>query len=872
MSRDKKRTRHPLGDDDNSVLGPGLNSEHSSARNSRKGSRTNSASASRSRSRVRDDSENDECENAEELTDEEYQNLLKIALNQVEGHERSHVDPPKEFAMPGSVLLEQQQQQQQQQHQQQQQQANGIRARIQDISIGDDDDDEEEEDEEEEDDDDEEGNVIRIPLRAVVDKDSNHPYAKFARLFLEHGFVRKGTLDGVSVIPPQPSPTSEDASKALIFLALYPCGKDKEHSGNRTTNDLLDLLSRYGLAAFIFWCDAALMSANKTNEVFDHSKIGVALKANPVLQREFFVRFRDDVIALHNDPDFSKQNKYVVCVLCGKDIAEQAFDRWVAGRFITVGETLYGDNDNKHQVVCASFSFEGTNFEVLVVRGAHHPSAHLHAYQQQHQMKEAQKDSCSIIAATIQYAREKKTTTTTTTIKEYLLQLNATYIKTMKARESKWHTLLPEVGDWRKVFVAKNSFWYQNQFAVCRNMQLENHEVFKNVQTVFKTFGTELALKFLRTNGFAYRLGKVDTATVFVEKLLRVFKRYCNENRKCFAQFACGGLFAHLFDAEFFEKMDEIFAKYCGKDPKLFAQIACSGLFAHYRDAEFFEKMDEIFAKYCGKDPKLFAQIACSGLFAHYRDAEFFEKMDEIFEKYCGKDPKLFAKLACGGLFAHLFDAEFFEKMDEIFEKYCGKDPKLFAQIACSGLFAHYRDAEFFEKMDEIFEKYCGNDPKLFAKLAFNGSFLSAMSKHGESYPKTLEEARTWTVFQGDKGKALFEKAMVLNSFTSAITNGAFCDIMEGIHDSPAFVRNDHALKNLFSRNTIVSALAKYGEPFLTALEEEKDELFPNDNKRQRQQFARTLTRLNPGQGGKITLYKLVDNVTKKMNEQQSPP
>ena len=761
MSRDKKRTRHPLGDDDNSVLGPGLNSEHSSARNSRKGSRTNSASASRSRSRVRDDSENDECENAEELTDEEYQNLLKIALNQVEGHERSHVDPPKEFAMPGSVLLEQQQQQQ---HQQQQQQANGIRARIQDISIGDDDDDEEEEDEEEEDDDDEEGNVIRTPLRAVVDKDSNHPYAKFARLFLEHGFVRKGTLDGVSVIPPQPSPTSEDASKALIFLALYPCGKDKEHSGNRTTNDLLDLLSRYGLAAFIFWCDAALMSANKTNEVFDHSKIGVALKANPVLQREFFVRFRDDVIALHNDPDFSKQNKYVVCVLCGKDIAEQAFDRWVAGRFITVGETLYGDNDNKHQVVCASFSFEGTNFEVLVVRGAHHPSAHLHAYQQQHQMKEAQKDSCSIIAATIQYAREKKTTTTTTTIKEYLLQLNATYIKTMKARESKWHTLLPEVGDWRKVFVAKNSFWYQNQFAVCRNMQLENHEVFKNVQTVFKTFGTELALKFLRTNGFAYRLGKVDTATVFVEKLLRVFKRYCNENRKCFAQFACGGLFAHLFDAEFFEKMDEIFAKYCGKDPKLFAQIACSGLFAHYRDAEF------------------------------------------------------------------------------------------------------------FEKMDEIFEKYCGNDPKLFAKLAFNGSFLSAMSKHGESYPKTLEEARTWTVFQGDKGKALFEKAMVLNSFTSAITNGAFCDIMEGIHDSPAFVRNDHALKNLFSRNTIVSALAKYGEPFLTALEEEKDELFPNDNKRQRQQFARTLTRLNPGQGGKITLYKLVDNVTKKMNEQQSPP
>ena len=107
MSRDKKRTRHPL-DDDNSVLGPGLNSEHPSARNLRKGSRTNSASASRSRSRVRDDSENDEYENAEDLTNEEYQNLLKIALNQLEGHERSHVDPPKEFAMEGSILYQQQ--------------------------------------------------------------------------------------------------------------------------------------------------------------------------------------------------------------------------------------------------------------------------------------------------------------------------------------------------------------------------------------------------------------------------------------------------------------------------------------------------------------------------------------------------------------------------------------------------------------------------------------------------------------------------------------------------------------------------------------------------------------------------------------------
>ena len=205
--------------------------------------------------------------------------------------------------------------------------------------------------------------MIRTPLQDVLHENSSHHYAEWARLLCEHGFVQKDALDAVAVIPPQPPPTGEDASNAVLFLALYPCGKDKEHSGNRTTNDLLDLLSRYGLAAFVLWCDAALMSANKTNKVFNYAKIGVALNANPALRREFFERFRDDVIALHNDTVFSLQNKYVVCVLCGKDIAEKAFDLWVTDGFINIEEQLYGDDDNIHEVVLASFSFEGTTLK-----------------------------------------------------------------------------------------------------------------------------------------------------------------------------------------------------------------------------------------------------------------------------------------------------------------------------------------------------------------------------------------------------------------------------------------------------------------------------------------------------------------------------
>ena len=865
MSRDKKRPRTPRrveeSDDDYSVLGTALTSERTSARSSRKSSRTNSArssrkssrtnsaTASRSSSRIRglsvvdygeqsddEDVYDDDYGNDEEMDEEE---LMRVALwRSLEDYQGSRVEG---LAMEGSVDWQQQQQQQQQQEHH----ANTLSALLQDISfededvddddddvVDDDDDDydvdddeeeeeeeggerrkspallilsprnksqnrkgqsrrmippeqshsplvrideeydkeecdedEEEADEEEDEDDkfnvDEVEDVERHNLRDVVHKDSNYSYAPYARIWWENGFVDKGALDEVGVVSPQKPPEGANARNAVLSVGGYPCCKNKVYAANRTTNALLNGMSRLGVSAFIYWIDSVLFSGNKTNAAFVFNRIGPILKKYPELRREFFLRFQHGVCALHRNRDFSQENEYVVCVLCGKDIAEQAFDRWVEDGFITVKNSspenlLYSDNN--HTVFLASFSFEGTNFEVLVVRGAYHPTAHLHAHGFR-KLKKAHEGTCSVVAAAKAYARKTTATTKKKTINEHLQSLDETYVKTVKERKEKWRVLLQTDEYWLEVFAGKNSTWFQDAYAMCRNMQLENHEVFKNVQTVFETFGTELALKFLRTSGFAFRLGQVDTAKVFVEKLLRVF------------------------------------------------------------------------------------------------------------EKYCGKNPKLFAQLACGGLFAHLFDADFFKKMDVIFEKYCGKNPKLFAKLACGGLFAHYRDADFFKKMDDIFEKYCGKDPKLFAKLAFNDSFLSAMSKHPERYRKTLDEAKKWTVFQGDK--TLFEKAMVNNSFASALTNGAFCAIMEGIHESPAFVGNDRALKNLFYKNTIVSALAKYGKPFLTALEEEKESLFPNDNI----EFACALTRVKPGQRArKITLQELADKVTKKMNEKQSPP
>ena len=128
-------------------------------------------------------------------------------------------------------------------------------------------------------------------------------------------------------------------------------------------------------------------------------------------------------------------------------------------------------------------------------------------------------------------------------------------------------------------------------------MQLENPAVFKNVQTVFEMFDTKLALKLLRTDGFACRLGRVNGQKEFVEKLLRVFKQYCHEKRNFFEQIACSGLFAHLFDAEFFKKMDEFFAKYCGNEPELFARFACRWLIRALVRRRVFQKNGRVLRK-----------------------------------------------------------------------------------------------------------------------------------------------------------------------------------------------------------------------------------------------------------------------------------
>ena len=691
MSRkDKKRSRHSRGDenyDNDSVLDSALNSgrssTRSSARNSRKSSRTNSATASRSSSRVRgrrvnyaEGSDDDDVYDDDDLDDEKYHQLINIALKQsLEDLQGSPVDPLEELGVDLQDISLEDDDDDDYDDEEDNYDAEDDDDEVDDVDSEDEEDEEDEDDEEEwyDDEEEEEFNVNeedeerveRYNLRDVLGEGSNHSYAPYARLVCDEGFVREEALDDVAVVSGQKLPVGKNAlNDAIIFVAAYPCGIYKVYTGNRTTIALLNGMSRFGFNPFIFWIDAVLMSANETNAVFDFSKLGTILKKHPELRREFFLRFREGVCALHRVPDFEEQNEYVVCVLCGKDIASEAFDRWVEDAFITVANSSAEDvlySDNNHTVFRASFDFEGTTFKLLVVRCAYHPTAHLHAHGSR-KVKEAHEGTCSVVTATKHYARKTTTTTTTKkkkkkkkTIEEHLQGLNEAYVLTVKKRRERWRAFLSTDKYWLEVFVTKNSTWFQDEYAKCRNMQLEVGEVFENVKKVFKTFGTELALKFLRTNGFACRLGQVDTSTKFVEKLLFVLKNYCDENREFFEQIACNSLFAHYGDADFFKKMDEILEKYCGNDPALFAKLACGAFFAHMNKDGFCEALLTILVQIFNNNRKLREQFASNDLFQRIWKTGYAEKLVHAFQKSTF-DPTQFAQI--GG------NLDFLKKLD----------------------------------------------------------------------------------------------------------------------------------------------------------------------------------------------------------------
>jgi len=176
---------------------------------------------------------------------------------------------------------------------------------------------------------------------------------------------------------------------------------------------------------------------------------------------------------------------------------------------------------------------------------------------------------------------------------------------TMKERYNRWYTLLKS-SDGLEVSHGINLRWFK--YAVCRrNIQIENDDVYKNFKKVFKTFGTDIALKCLRTDGFGCRLGNSDTSAEFCNNLISVFTKYCNNNSELFAKVAFDSFFAHIGKEGFLGALHIIFSKIFSNNCALLSQFVSAKLCPHLCKAGYANKLVRVFDQ-SKLDSKSFAQ------------------------------------------------------------------------------------------------------------------------------------------------------------------------------------------------------------------------------------------------------------------------
>jgi len=871
MSRYKKRPRHPLrvekSDDHSSVLDSALNSERTSARSSRKSSRTNSAtasrSASRSSSRIRGlsvvhygEQSDDDHRNAEEMDDEEYEKMIGVALaRSLEDNQGSRVE---ELAMEGSVDWQQQQQQQQQQH------AHNLGARLQDISFEDDDEEEEEEgeddeqeeydgdvdfedekeedDEEEDDDEEEEDRVLRpfneerqnperFSLQAILTDDLKHKWGNQAKLYFRSGAVQKGKKKNVSVVAEVRIPN--DMQAVFVYeLGIYPCAIGEVHANNKTTNAIESTLQQFfeDSVVVVVFVDAVLFSANKkgTNgKSFNCKAMVDTLGRCRALQDDLFLRLCNQLSDWRANSYSSSSYEFPVFAIAGRDMEENAYEKWKEANLVEESKPIFDECDFK-VVICKVKSKDEDRSEALfiLILGCDHPSAHLRG---DPELRHRFKLACALKAAGLklsaklfaQCRRQSESGNESDLPKMFLNCLeecNKAFIESLKERrEGLKKTLISleiskDVATHSSLEKENGELRLNKEYAFLRQAQFEDDEVSENVKKFTEEFGKTYTAKWFKSKCFVWALCQKKTSANFVKRLEQVRVEFFNGDRDAFEKVFCDSFFAALANDE--------------------------------KSANFVKRLEQVRVEFFNGDRDAFEKVFCGSFFAALANDEKFEnfvkRLEQVRVEFFNGDRDAFEKVFCDSFFAALANKEY-----EDFEKY-------------------------IKNMNKIFAKDGGNDPKLL----HSGSLHSAIAKYGENHMEnTLDTVRTWPMFQGSKGEALLGKAMRDNSFISAIAKdekngGSFSRTMKKIHESPAFAGNEKALKNLFNTSTLLSELAKHGEQFLTALENEKKESYGDKN----EEFATVLARTKRGKSRKITLPEFVKQVKRRMDQQQPTP
>ena len=831
MSRYKKRPRHPLrvekSDDHSSVLDSALNSERTSARSSRKSSRTNSAtasrSASRSSSRIRGlsvvhygEQSDDDHRNAEEMDDEEYEKMIGVALaRSLEDNQGSRVE---ELAMEGSVDWQQQQQQQQQQH------AHNLGARLQDISFEDDD---EEEEEEGEDDEQEEydGDVDFEDEKEEDDEEEDDDEEEEDRVLRPFNEERQNPerFSLQAILTDDLKHKWGNQAKLYFRSGAVQKGKKKNVSVVAEVRIPNDMQAVFVYELGIYPCAIGEVHANNKTTNAIESTLQQFFEDSVVV-----VVFVDAVL-------FSANKKGTN----GKSFNCKAMVDTL-GRCRALQDDLFLRLCNQLSDWRAnSYSSSSYEFPVFAIAGRDMEENAYEKWKEANLVEESKPifDECDfkVVICKVKSKDEDRS--------------EALFILILGCDHPSAHLRGdPELRHRFKLACALKAAGLKlsaKLFAQCRRQSESGNE--SDLPKMFLNCLEECNKAFIESLKERREGLKKTLISLEISKDVATHSSLEKEN----GELRLNKEYAFLRQAQFED--DEV--------------------------SENVKKFTEEFGKtYTAKwfKSKCFVWALCQ----KKTSANFVKRLEQVRVEFFNGDRDAFKKVFCGSFFAALANdeksANFVKRLERVLDEVCNGDRAAFEKVFCNSFFSvlankEYEDFEkYIKNMNKIFAKDGGNDPKLL----HSGSLHSAIAKYGENHMEnTLDTVRTWPMFQGSKGEALLGKAMRDNSFISAIAKdekngGSFSRTMKKIHESPAFAGNEKALKNLFNTSTLLSELAKHGEQFLTALENEKKESYGDKN----EEFATVLARTKRGKSRKITLPEFVKQVKRRMDQQQPTP
>ena len=206
-------------------------------------------------------------------------------------------------------------------------------------------------------------------------------------------------------------PLPENLDDLVIILGSYPAGLGQECKTNRTVKNWRNVASRtFKKDVNILWRDVCLLSSTTTNKIFYQHKIGPILGDSEELCTAYFVRgVRTTMETLEEKrkEHGGKTNQLPVFITGGKQIEENAFNKWKDLGFVEIKKELYKiESIRLVEVEVKKGDWKG---RAMFILGANHPSAILHNHGKENDSNLAT-TICLAIAAISFAQRENEST------------------------------------------------------------------------------------------------------------------------------------------------------------------------------------------------------------------------------------------------------------------------------------------------------------------------------------------------------------------------------------------------------------------------------------------------------------------------------